>query len=186
MGVEKKSKKNCCLYCGKLVSKMGRHLQSHSIEKEIIEISSKMDKKEKALTLKEVRLMGNYRYTLECLERGSGNIIVMRSPALNCRASDFVPCPSCLGFVLKRELYKHYRECPFRLDSAISNPVEEAKLLLLPKHLELQGSDELNRSVLNKLRNDSVKCKILDDPLIIAFGQSQMKRLRAAKGDKYA
>ena len=28
LGVEKKSKKNCCYYCGKLVSKIGRHLSA--------------------------------------------------------------------------------------------------------------------------------------------------------------
>ena len=186
LGVEKKAKKNCCYYCGKLVSKIGRHLQSHATEKEIIEISSKKNKREKTIALKELRLLGNYRYNLDCLERGSGNIIVMRAPTFNCRATDFIPCPSCFGFVYKRELYKHCRECPFKLEGAISNPMDEAKLLLMPKHLTLQGSDELNRCILNKLRNGSVKKKILDDPLIIAFGQSQMKRLRAAKGDKHS
>ena len=184
LGVEKKSKKNCCYYCGKLVSKIGRHLSLHSTEKDIIKVSQINDRKKKDKKLKELRLLGNYRFNLECLEKGSGNLIVVRAPAFKCKASHFLPCPFCFGFMHRRELHKHCKHCSFNTSkSRASNPVEEAKLLLIKKFNP--RTDELSKCVLNKLRNDNVKEKILHDNLILTFANSQMQRLRAAKGEKF-
>lgn len=183
LGVEQKSKKNCCYYCGKLVTKISRHLMNHNCEKEIINIHSVTDQKKKEHMLRELRLLGNYKFNLQCIDKGSGNLIVMRAPANKCQASSFLPCPYCFGFLYKRELVKHCKHCSFKPDhSKVDNPVEEAKLLLVARS-GLQGNDDLNQLMLMKIREGKVKDKITKDPLILAFAASQLKRQRAAKGE---
>ena len=186
LGVEDMCKRNCCYFCGKLVTKIGRHLLNHTTEKEIIYLHSEADQKKNKIELKRLRLLGNYRFNLECLEKGSGNLKVLRAPANNCKASKFLPCPYCFGFLYKKELMKHCKRCPFKSgNTSISDPLEEAKLLLIP-NMRSEGNDELSRLVLNKLRDGRVKQIILNDPLILAFAYTQMKRLRAAKGESFS
>ena len=107
----------------------------------------------------------------------------MRAPTNNCKASTFLLCPYCFRFVHKKEIHKHCKHCPFKPDHArASDPLEEAKLLLITRS-GFQGTDDLSRYTLNKLREGRVKDKILNDSLILVFAKAQFSRLRDAKGE---
>lgn len=180
LGIDSKNKRNCCYFCGKCVTKIGRHLlQTHGREEEIIKIRSEHDRMKMDLMLKELRLKGNYRYNVECIQKGEGNLIVMRSPRFESDVSKFLPCPYCYGFLCKRELSKHCKVCPFRpTDFVVSKPIAHAKLLVLP-HVKKTSTIEFDKEVLMKMNDDDVKMTVSQDPLIVEFGNSQISRLRA-------
>ena len=55
-------------------------------------------------------------HNVECLEKGEGKLLVMRSPKSLKDATKYLkylPCPYYFGFVAKRELFKHCKVCPF-------------------------------------------------------------------------
>ena len=186
LGIDKQYKRNCCYYCDKVVTRIGRHLLNvHAGEKEIISIASEhKEKVEKKL--KELRYKGNYRYNVECIRKGEGNLIVMRSPRCQKDPSKYLPCPYCYGFLCSREMSKHCKVCQFRPPKfTVSSPTESAKLLLLP-HLQVTASEELKKDVLMKMRDDTVKSTILSDHLILAFGNTQLSKQRASEGEKFS
>ena len=97
------NKKNSCIFCGRCVTRIKRHLlETHSTEQEILNLKIETNDKKKDLKLRELRLTGNFRHNLQCLETGEGILIVMRSPKYESDITKFLPCPFCLGFLCKR------------------------------------------------------------------------------------
>ena len=186
LSVDSKGRRNCCFYCGKYLTRISRHMLTHGSEKEIIDIFAIKDEKKRAHYLKGLKLKGNYRHNTECLEKGEGKLLVMRSPKSLNDATKYLPCSYCYGFVAKRELFKHCKTCPFRQkEFVVSNPISQGKLLLLP-HLKCSSSDELESDVLCKMRDDEIKSRIKRDPLILAVGNTLVHKLRASHGEKSA
>lgn len=74
---------------------------NYSCEKEIIGIYSVTDQKKREHMLRELRLLGNYMFDIECIDKGSGNIIVMRAPANKCQASYFFHILTVLDSYIK-------------------------------------------------------------------------------------
>ena len=185
LGVKSKDKRNCCYYCGKHVTRISRHLMIHGAEKEIIDIMSLKSETEKSFYLKELKLKGNFRHNVECLQKGKGNLIVMRSPRFENDASKFLPCSYCYGFLVRRELGKHCKICPYRPKNFdVPDPVAHGKLLVLP-YMSCSSSEEVNKNVLMKMRDDLIKRRVEHDPLILAFGNTLLNKLRASHGEKY-
>ena len=62
--------------------------------------------------------MGNYNHNVQVLETGVGELILARRPSEGVEAcpEDFLPCPCCLGFFKKDELWRHSKTCDFKLE----------------------------------------------------------------------
>ena len=131
--IDAKYESNSCIFCGRCITRIKRHqLETHSTEKEILKLKNETNDKMKGLKLRELRLTGNFRHNLQCLENGKGILIVMRLPKYESDIK-YLPCPLCLGFLCKRELSKHIKVCPSkREDEHLSNPIAKAKELLMP------------------------------------------------------
>ena len=96
-------KKQACLYCGELMSKLPRHMtRRHPTEKDVVASWHKL------------RSRGNYHHNMTVMDVGKGNIIVARKPnqsGRNIDTEDFLPCPYCHGFYRRQELWKHTNGC---------------------------------------------------------------------------
>ena len=100
-------KRQACYYCGTLLSKIARHYElKHQSEREVaIAFSFNKGSTERKKHLEKLRLLGNYHHNLTVLETGKGELIVMRRPSSSSEKSsptDFLPCPSCCGFLNAR------------------------------------------------------------------------------------
>lgn len=105
-----------------MVSKVAWYLESHSNISEVAKAvalpkGSKARKKE----LERIRLQGKYYHNIRVLETGSGEIIPYRRSQEQLKPSDFLSCPSCLGFFKKDELWKHNKACLFKVDNQEKN-----------------------------------------------------------------
>jgi len=112
-------KEHYCFYCFKRISKTARHLESyHRSEDEVAKILLSPKKSDERRRLFErIMCAGDFCHNVEVLRSGSGNLVVLRCPAeTDClthdiTASEYVPCPGCLGFIVKCDLWHHARKC---------------------------------------------------------------------------
>ncbi|XP_073791773.1 uncharacterized protein isoform X1 [Danio rerio] len=172
-GTRKWNKKQYCLYCQKPQSKISRHLENrHANEPEVSKAFSfpKHSKKRKDL-LEGIRNKGNYFHNVEVLENKDGEIVTWRQPTVAADISDFLPCPQCLGFFMKKDLWKHSKAC--RAENVVKRKkgerVRSTAACLLP-----MGSDTPAgiRTLLMGMREDSIAKAITEDRLIMLFGES--------------
>ena len=113
---KRSQKKMSCHFCGKLNSKMSRHLQTyHSDELEVSRVlcfpkGSKMKKNAWAL----LSAKGNYLHNIKVEERGTGEIIPKYRPKDYADKMRYAPCEFCKAYCVVSDLWKHHRSCPGR------------------------------------------------------------------------
>ena len=64
---------------------------------------------EQDLAFERLHLVGDYQHNGDVLALGEGELIVVRMPKKveGGIAANFLPCPSCMGFFMASELWKH-------------------------------------------------------------------------------
>lgn len=171
---------------------MARHyLTVHEDESEVVRFIDLPLGKERKKQLERLRLMGNYYHNLKVLDKKSGQLIVVRRPTKHetCDHSDFLPCPNCLGFFRKKELWKHSKICLFKQSSenekkdaegeGFTRIQEQSKILLWS---DLTGGDnkELIR-VFSSMRSDEITLVARNDDLIRKYGSFLTDRIGQAR-----
>ena len=178
-------KDHCCLYCQKSVSKMARHLiDCHRLENEVkkaYDLPVKSPQRRKLL--EQLMCVGDYYHNMDVLEKGFGDLIVLRRPteqeclARQIQYSDYTPCPGCLGFVMKRELWRHVRRCK---DISLSDysercsPQQASRLLMFPIAQDI--SPQFQSDVINKMLDDDKTNITRNDWLILQLGSFMYQR----------
>ena len=176
-------KKQACFYCTKLYPKLARHLTKvHANEKEVSKaLSYKPLTKERQKELTRIRHMGNYNHNVQVLETGVGELILARRPSEGVEAcpEDFLPCPCCLGFFKKDELWRHSKTCDFKLEEdkgedaseedKKSKKIQEKSKIMLMSQLKPQESQCL-KAALAKMKSDEVTIAARNDDLICKYG----------------
>ncbi|XP_077399894.1 uncharacterized protein LOC144034751 isoform X2 [Vanacampus margaritifer] len=106
-------KKHYCVFCCLPQVKIGRHLlRKHSDEEEVLAASVlPAGSKERHLLLEQLRCRGNYQHNIEVITQGSGEIVPCRRPSQEVDAMNYLPCPRCLGFFVRADLWKHQASC---------------------------------------------------------------------------
>lgn len=165
--------KQYCVYCEKSQSKISRHLErSHSNEVEVAKAFSfpKGSKKRKVL-LEQLRNQGNYYHNIGVLETGRGEIVTWRQPTADAVLSDFLPCPDCLAFFMKKDLWKHSKTCRGQGDvkKRKGESVRSAAACLIP--MAAKCSADI-RALLQTMRQDEITQTIMKDSLICLYGES--------------
>jgi len=174
-------KRQACYYCEKLYAKISRHYEhSHKDESEVAEaFAYPRGSKDRKKALEKLRLQGNFYHNLRVLESKSGQLIVMRRPGKdeNCFQDDFLPCTHCLGFVKKRDLWRHTKICTFKSgekgdddgdDMKYQKLQTKSKLLILPSICP--GTSSLFQDVVASMKSDHITVVARNDPVISALG----------------
>jgi len=113
-GEKGKNRKLPCYFCDKIVHHMPRHLRrKHGSLAEVAAVCDKSSKQDVIRGLHMLTNKGTFKYNCRVLRQGSGVLLVARSPKNARSATDFLPCPSCLQFFLRIELYRHCQHCTF-------------------------------------------------------------------------
>ena len=184
-------KRNVCLYCEKRIEvKIGRHyLSCHADEPQVAQISVlPITSKERKAQLELLRHRGNFYHNERVISTGKGELIISRRPAKSDNTSevdDFTPCPQCLGYVKKTNLWRH---CTYRCIARKSGgPVEGRGYLEIQSEM-LQHPDSfhgasasLKKVVLPSMRNDDITQVCKGDPIILEHGNQWLKKLGATK-----
>lgn len=167
-----------------MYSKIARHLEDvHSNESEVASaLAIKKGSKERAKALEKIRLKGNYHHNAKVVSSGKGELIVKKRPSEgdNNEVKDYLPCPNCLGFSKKTELWRHVKICPFKNtneDKIVThNVISESRMMLLPFTCP-KASLLLQESVLAKMKTDDISFLCKHDNLILMFGSAVIEKV---------
>lgn len=118
-GKRRWDKKHYCVFCRRPQVKIARHLlRKHADQKEVLAASAlPTGSKQRHLLLEHLRCRGNYMHNIEVIRQGSGEIVPWRQPSEEVDARNYLPCPLCLGFFLRADLWKHQASCRKKLTS---------------------------------------------------------------------
>ena len=125
------------------------------------------DSKELKKALEKLCLQDNFHHNLHVLESKSGQLIVRQGPGVEEERSqdDFLPCPDCLGFLKRKDLWRHVKVCNFRSTGSHVDDDEgddmkyqrfqtKSKLLILPSICP--GKSSLFQDVVASTRSDDI------------------------------
>ena len=177
-------------FCGQETPKIPRHIRTHhKDEPEVLRIEAKADQKLKNRELDRIRLKGNFYHNLKVLKCG-GVLTVIRSPNPSEKISycQFVPCTHCLGFVQKKELWRHTARCPFNEGKAQGNLSGKHSKLQFESEMLLYGSKDGQSnafidSIISVMRQDEVSFVAKRDDLIFKFGQARFEKDGTSKAN---
>ncbi|KAM6894579.1 uncharacterized protein PEZ65_022240 [Lycodopsis pacificus] len=116
-GKRRWDKKHYCVFCRRPQVKIARHLLTKHADQQEVESASKLPtgSKQRHLLLEQLRSRGNYMHNIEVIRQGSGEIVPWRQPSEDVDARNYLPCPLCLGFFLRADLWKHQASCRKKL-----------------------------------------------------------------------
>ncbi|KAK7475438.1 hypothetical protein BaRGS_00033319, partial [Batillaria attramentaria] len=160
-----------CKFCEKLSTNLTKHLCSkHQREPEVCNILSKpKQSKERKLMLERIRNIGNFQHNCAVLKANEGILIPWRSPSEEVDPHDYIPCEFCLGFFLKKELWRHEENCKFRSTAKKGRKVISRSEGLLPSSTKC--SRGLEENVLQRMASDGITLVAKTDSLITQFGE---------------
>ncbi|KAG7232364.1 hypothetical protein INR49_008932 [Caranx melampygus] len=118
-GKRRWDKKHYCVFCRRPQVKIARHLlRKHADQQEVMAASTlPTGSKQRHLLLEHLRCRGNYLHNIEVIRQGSGEIVPCRQPSEEVDVRNYLPCPLCLGFFLRSDLWKHQASCRRKLSS---------------------------------------------------------------------
>lgn len=155
----------------------------HSSEQEVAAaLSFKKGSKERAKALEKIRHKGNFHHNGKVLATKKGQLIVCKRPTDGdgeVEADDYLPCPHCLGFHKKKDMYRHVKTCIFKEEEEIeeqenddvkhNNILAASSMLILPYTCP-KASELLQNKVISKMKDDSISFRAKKDDLIMLFG----------------
>ena len=193
-------KSNACLYCENEYLKIARHLRNvHKSESEVMQVlaiddKSNNGKHRQKLEFDRLRLKGNFYHNMKVLQYG-GDLKVCRRPAEDeiIDPKTFKPCPHCLGFVQKHELWRHVANCPFNERKKKGDTEANNRKLQYESQLLLFGSQDssnhdaislgLREHVISSMRVDEISMTAKTDELILTFGKSLFEKSGSGKAN---
>ena len=174
-----------CVYCEKTyVHRISEHLLSaHSNEKEVAKAAAlPVDSRERRLAFNKIKNKGNLIHNIKVLGGAEGKVIVVRRSKSKDKVDDYLPCPSCYGFLKKYELWRHYqRACPEMPDTSTqsaTNVQVQARLLLASMLLKPENEDSATlKPLLDTMHKDTIFRALHNDALILRFGAILLTKL---------
>ena len=149
--------------------------------------------KEKDQTYRLITYEGQYKYNIavfkKCIEtnRFTDKLIVVRDPTEteNPTADNYAPCPDCLGFFMRKTMYRHKLDCPAVTKSSHKegkNKNIKAAIFALMLEIKANHNTPFQEFLYNSLGNDPVAKLIRNDPLIKYVGEYYFNKRKSDEG----
>ena len=198
-----------------MVAKLHRHLQSfHQRELRVsnlrrinLEIEELEGSKEIATTERDLRKLhqkkdqtyrlityeGQYKYNFAvsktCIERNrfTDKLIVVRDPTEteNPTADKYAPFPDCLGFFMRKTMYRHKLDCPAVTKSSHKegkNKNIKAAIFALILEIKANHNTSFQKFLYNNLGNDPVAELVRNDTLKEYVGEYYFNKRKSDEG----
>ena len=165
---KQKDKIHMCVFCGVGQTKLKRHLiAKHYAEKGMFLFLSSSGQQKKKEFMK-LRNAGDHCHNLKILKEKKGTLVVQRQKKGSSN-NDFVPCPNCLGYFLKKDLFRH--KCPCDGEGKRKKKSVKEGRHLLP----LDDDDDLTK-LISGFRDDNISTLITEDELLMSLGRHEYLR----------
>ncbi|XP_068569101.1 uncharacterized protein [Cebidichthys violaceus] len=164
-GKRRWDKKHYCVFCRRPQVKIARHLLTKHADQQEVESASKLPtgSKQRHLLLEHLRCRGNYMHNIEVIRQGSGEIVPWRQPSEDVDARNYLPCPLCLGFFLRADLWKHQASCRKKLTSDPSR--DSASMTSNPSRDSASTTSDLAKDTTSDPTGDT-KRPMISDPIV--------------------
>lgn len=178
---------HCCYFCDKEFKRMPRHLlKMHKNESQIAEIQIMKNKLQNKALL-ALQKAGDFNHNCIVLEKQEGKLILTRRPEKEePELSKYGPCPRCLGFMLKKNLWRHTKsnKCPEIKNKAVI-PAKEVRVqsAALTAHILYGTNLNFNTEILGRLMDDDVGNLCREDEIIQIFGYMLYQKLQEDKAE---
>ena len=163
---------HACFFCDKLVLHMNVHLKTHRDAEEVKEILA-MDHPD----FTKLRKWGDDKHNRQVLEKGEGEIILARRPTKEFDVTHFGPCPDCREWVLLKTIKYHNTGCTEKI--GMTRRKKKDLVLhsqILAGHIKGKHSPQMMKEVFPIMTSDNVTAVAQGDQLILALGESWLKR----------
>ncbi|XP_029017005.1 uncharacterized protein LOC114861679 isoform X3 [Betta splendens] len=168
------SKRNYCLFCSRLVTKMARHLENVHSDRAEVAVAFQYPKKskERKMIWNKLRNEGNFAHYKEVLKTGKGKLAVRVRPKWPSKVTDYIHCLYCRGLFSKKCMFRHMKTCS---ENKNENEPRLGRLSIamrcvLEASENIEMSDGL-RKVLCGMLYDDVTQTIINDKIILQFGE---------------
>nr|XP_054586273.1 uncharacterized protein LOC129152390 [Nothobranchius furzeri]XP_054586274.1 uncharacterized protein LOC129152390 [Nothobranchius furzeri] len=168
-------KRNYCLFCSKAVIKMARHLTTFHCEQAEVAVAFKYPPHsiERKRIWNKLIKKGNFAHNKDVLETGVGQLIARRRMSTPAKAADFIHCAYCHGLFLRKDFWRHMRNCPEKVKEA-DGPPRKRKLISSHYVLQSQSCEDLSegfKNLLCEMHYDSVTQAVMEDRVLLQFGE---------------
>lgn len=177
-GPKGSNKKNFCVFCHTLQSKIARHLENKHYNEDQVKDFLNLPKgcTERLHKIATIRKEGNFIFNAT-EEYNHGRMITVRRPTQETRQNgeNFVNCPYCNGFYTRNNLRHHVQQCNENKKPCTSSRkiLQNARKALGRYHSET--SRKMRIEILPILQEDEVTKALRYDRAIILYGNSMCK-----------
>ncbi|KAK4886770.1 hypothetical protein RN001_003041 [Aquatica leii] len=178
-----RNKRNWCPYCLNAFQNMARHFeQRHENEIDVAKVlAMKKRSKERKEAFSYIIRAGNFSHNCEVLSCKKGELVLVRRPAeieaVTYTFAEFGPCPNCLGFMVKKQLYHHIRTCQHKpKDIFIGKNIVSESNAIMHGIMKADLPPSYTHHILSKIRDDKIGKCCVNDSLIIKFGAMQYEK----------
>ncbi|XP_038148745.1 uncharacterized protein LOC119788455 isoform X2 [Cyprinodon tularosa] len=173
------SKLNYCLFCGRPLTKMARHLTGvHGDQVEVaVALQYPANSKERKNIWQKLINNGNFKHNKDVLKTGKGQLAVRVRSSIPSNATDYVHCIYCYGLIRKQRMHIHMKRCTQKIKKE-DNPQEGRKRIisqcaLLTKNCE--GVSEDFKNLLGKMVYDNVTETVMENRIMLQFGEQMFE-----------
>jgi len=152
-----------CFDCGTAQTQIQRHWKQHKESKDVCHLMNCSDETERQRLICRLRNLGNHLHNTEVLRQGHGTLVVIYCRSKKANPYDYVPCELCLGYLLKKDLWRH--KCKLGKQRKGRCNIQNAEMLLPPPH----GVSHKVSSLISSMRDDEIKAAIKSDPTIMEY-----------------
>lgn len=193
-----RDKGHSCFFCQKIVcNNFARHVEMHHAnEMEVAQILIKpKQSKERRVAFANLIRYGDFYHNCEVLSLKDGELILSRRPNEKeynfSLYSDYGPCPECLGFLLKKQLWHHLKyKCPAKSSTSddLKDNNNSGKGPLVESTALLNGILGSNLTpgfldVIKQFRNDPVSNRCTEDNTIMSYGAFLYEKYSKTQSD---
>ncbi|XP_029178241.1 uncharacterized protein LOC114946029 [Nylanderia fulva] len=173
------NKKNFCVFCKTLQTKIARHLENKHCDEDQVKDFLNLPKgcAERWHKIASIRKKGNFIFNAT-KDYNHGKLITVRRPTKETKrnGTNFVNCPYCNGFYAQNNLRHHVQQCKDNKNSSSSSSrqiLQNARRVLGRYHPET--SRRMRVEILPVLQEDEISKAIRYDRAIILYGNNMCK-----------
>ncbi|XP_054895814.1 uncharacterized protein LOC129366153 isoform X2 [Poeciliopsis prolifica] len=174
------TKRNYCLFCGRPVTKMSKHLTNvHSDRLEVaVVFQYPANSVERRKIWQKLTNDGNFKHNKDVLKTGEGKLVVRGRLTTSPKATDFVPCIYCHGLYQKRSIHLHMKRCRENLKTEDDSQEIPKRVVshcaLLTKNCE--GISEEFKNLIGVMVYDNVSETVMENRIILQYGEQMFKK----------
>ena len=163
---------HACFYCDRLVQHIPVHMKTHRKIPEVEEILL-----DPTANFDDLRRRGDDKHNRAVVEKKQGEIVGLgkRPKTEKLDISLYGPCPACFLWVQIKHVKQHYRKCSKKNES-VNNKRLMLQVQILAGHITSNPSERMKNEVFYSMKNDDVGMVAKNDPLIVALGESWLRR----------